>query len=577
MKKLSSKLGLALIIGLLFVLIGNTVMLYNTTKNSVESSIGNFGIDIAKSISSNFDPNLYQSFLENPKETDTYWNLREVLNESRIITGAMYVYTVRVEGQSNVQIMVDGWEKGSDMAVSIGEPTTSLTFDDIKNVLNGETANTPIVHDPEFGDYLSAFVPIMKDNKVIGILGVDISADSVNGITSSVLRSDLPLSVAINIALIAIIIGLLMWYFSKKIKPLQTIRDAAGQMADGNVGIAHEKIMNLTVKGKDEVQQVTESFKLMTQHTMEMISEIKHSSHSLLEATDLINTKMKVINEANGDIFKSIQEVSGATETQLVRSEESSRAIEEMSIGIQKIAEASNDVSEQSNNMNCQVKDGFEDIQLIISQIQNMKGSVLHSSQIIEDLGSQAKEIGTIVSLISDVANQTNLLSLNAAIEAARAGEHGKGFAVVSQEVKKLAEETNKSANLIENKLNHFRDTIELAVANMTKGYSEVEQGAIAVTNTKEKFMSILSAVELVTSEIQEVSAVTEEMSAGSEEISASIEEFATLSKETTNLTKGVAATTDKQLESMEGITTLTSTLSELSTKLEEAVRKFNV
>lgn len=577
MKKVSSKLALALMIGMLVVLIGNTIMLYLSTKNSVELAIRNFSIDIARNISSQFNTELYQEFLENPKESATYWKLREELNDFRKKTGALYVYTLQPDEQKNIFIMVDGQDKGSEYASPIGELTTAAAYKDIELVLSGNTSSIPVIHDPDYGDYLSAFVPIIAKNKVIGILAVDIDAENVNLINSQVLRSELPVSISINMVLNTIIIVFLTWFVARKLKPLHIISKAAEKMANGDLLAAKEQVTKITVASKDEVQQVIDSFTLMTDNTIKMIDEIKDSSRHLSMATIDINGKMKIISDANGVILQSIQEVANATETQLERSVQSSQAVEQMSIGIQKIAETSTDVSEQSSTMNHSVSDGFLHIQSIIRQIDHINDIVMDSSKIIKDLGEQANEIGVIVGIISRIAEQTNLLALNAAIEAARAGEHGKGFAIVSEEVRKLAEESNKSAHEIEERLNHFKTTIEQAVINMHKGSSEVEQGTLAVSHTQEKFKAILNAVELVTGEIQEVSAITEEMSAGSEEISASIEEFASLSKETAILSKDVAASTDKQLESMDTIYELTSTLHNLSTKLEDSVKRFKV
>ncbi|MCH1626393.1 methyl-accepting chemotaxis protein [Ferdinandcohnia quinoae] len=577
MKKVSSKLAFALIIGLLIVLIGNTLMLFKNSKNTVESTIANFGITIADNISTKFDTKAYERFLENPVESDTYWNLREELNDFREKIGALYVYTIKIDEKQNAFIMIDGQVKGSEQASELGEASSAVKYKDVEKVLNGEGSSAPIIHDPEYGDYLSAYVPIKLNNKVIGILGVDIAAENVDEISSEVFRSDLPFMVITNGILIFLIIILLAWNIRRKLKPLETISIAAEKMANGDLLNAQEQITKVKVNGEDEVKQVTQSFQHMTQNNIDMINDIKQSSNLLLNSTNEINQKMKIINQANDEIIGNIQEVAISTETQLERSEETVKAIEEMSIGIQRIAEAATDVSEKSSNMEKHVKDGFDEIQLIINRINNMKDTVTESSKVIEELGEQANEIGMIVGLISGVAEQTNLLALNAAIEAARAGEHGKGFAVVSQEVRKLAEESSKSAKLIEDRLNHFKFTIEKAVMNMHEGTKKVEEGALAVNHTQEKFKSILHDVELVTDEIQDVSAITEEMSAGSEEISASIAEFASLTKETADSTKNVAASTDRQLESMDTISELTSTLNELSLKLEQSVKRFNV
>ncbi|WP_026582839.1 methyl-accepting chemotaxis protein [Bacillus sp. J33] len=578
MKRLSGNIAILMAIGMIIVLMGNITMLYSSTKNSVESSIQNYSLNLADNIAGKMDAEKYGEFLQNPSKNEIYWDLREQLNDYREKTGAFYVYTLVADSkEKEVFILVDGLPNDSDIAADIMTPTTATTYEDVSAVLDGKASSSPIVHDPEYGDYLSAFVPIKKGGEVIGILGVDTDAKDVNGIADQVLLKVLPLNLLINILLILAVITILAWSIRKRLKPLQNITTAAQLMADGDLRGAEETVKSIQVKGKDEISLVTDSFKKMTNHTIKMVEDIKISSEALLVSSNKIENRMDEISQASNLIVKGIQEVAGATETQLIRSEESAKAIEEMAIGIQRIAEASTDVSEQSNTVSQQVKEGFNEIQSIIKQINVIKKTVSESSLYIEELGIQANEISEIVNLISGIAEQTNLLALNAAIEAARAGEHGKGFAVVSQEVKKLAEGSKASAAQIAEKLNHFRTAIEQAVGNMQSSSVLVGEGTALVNSAGEKFNQILHAVEGVTGEIQEVSAVTEELSAGSEEISASIDEFANLSGDTAEISRQVAVSTDQQEEAIENIAQLTINLSTLAKQLEQSVEKFKL
>jgi methyl-accepting chemotaxis protein len=194
MKKLSTRIAMVMALGMAVVLLGNITMLYLSTKNSVESSIENFSLNIADNIASKMETEKYEEFLKKPDQTETYWELREQLNDFRDKTGALYVYTLMADPEKEeVLIMVDGMPKGSEMAADIKTLTTAAKFEDISSVLDGKTSSSPIVHDPDYGDYLSAFVPIKNDGKVIGILGVDINADDVNGIADQVLQKELPI------------------------------------------------------------------------------------------------------------------------------------------------------------------------------------------------------------------------------------------------------------------------------------------------------------------------------------------------------------------------------------------------
>jgi methyl-accepting chemotaxis protein len=577
MRKLSNKLALAMVLGLIIALLGNIAMLYKSTSDSVEASIGNFSIGIAKNIANHIDKEAYQEFLKDQTESDTYWEIRNLLEDFRIKTGALYVYTVGVDEKKGVHILVDGQPEDSKVASAIKEPTSTTKYSDIEAVLKGESTNIPIVHDPEFGDYLSAFVPIKDGNEVIGILGVDINADNVNAIAKEVNRSVLPISIILSILIIGIIVTTLTIYIKRRIKPLETIQLAVSQMANGNLQSANDIIKNLKFTGKDEIRQVADSFKEMSTNTVSMIQDIKSSADLLLDVSKEIDVKTEEMNSSNIEILNGIQQVAGATDSQMQRSEESVRAVEEMTIGIQRIAEAASSVSEQSNEVNNQVKEGYATVQGIVQQINNIEETVNSSSSIIGNLGDQANEIREIVKIISGIAEQTNLLALNAAIEAARAGEHGKGFAVVSQEVRKLAEESKTSAEKISVLLFGFKETIDLAIQNMAQGTKIVEASSTSVAIAGEKFNGILASTESVSAQIEDVSAVTEEMSASSEQIAASLEDFGQLSRGTANISKELAASTDSQEEAMNNISDLTTSLTNLSEKLEQSIRKFKI
>ncbi|WP_409305035.1 methyl-accepting chemotaxis protein [Peribacillus sp. SCS-155] len=577
MKTLSSKIGSAIVLGMLLSLVVNLFMMYKSTTDSVESSVSNYSINLAKSFAKQIDPVEYESFLNDPKETETYWKLRNQLNELRVKTGSTYVYTVSVNEGNKLSIMVDGFPKGEKMAAEINAPTTATTFKDVEGAFKGATSSTGIVKDPEYGDYLSAFAPIKKDGKVIGVLGVDTDAKSVEGITRQVSWKVLPMLAVWSILVIGVVVGLLVWYLKRKLQALKTLTAAAEEMAKGEINEAGKIVEGIKVRGKDEIRSLHESFAYMTQNTADMVSEIKNSSFEIVNISKEIDERVLNSNQSNLKILAEIQKVAGASDNQMLRSEESVRAIEEMASGIQRIAAAASDVSDQSNNVTEQVRNGLDNLGTTIGQINSLRNTVNHSTRNIEELAHKAAEIESILDIISGIAEQTNLLALNAAIEAARAGDHGKGFAVVSQEVRKLAEDSKNSTQKITVLLDNFKNVIQESVLNMQKGFHEVELGTRTISETGEQFREILSSVVKVSEEIQEVSAVTEEMSANTEQIAASVQDFTQLSKETAGVTREVAASTDQQENEMQIVSASTATLHALAERLGQSINRFKI
>ncbi|MGE6376786.1 methyl-accepting chemotaxis protein [Peribacillus muralis] len=577
MNKLSTKIGFVLLAGMVITLIGSLLLMYKSTNDTVEKTIAMSSLDLAGNIAQGINPTAYAEFLNNQSETSTYWEIREQLSDYKQKTGALYVYTLGIDAKSEkVHILIDGMSKEEKKAVSILSTTTATTYSDVKGVMKGKVSTTSIVHDPEYGDYLSVFVPIKQGNEVIGILGVDIDASKVDSTASKVLGGILPLTIIINVILIAIVVGALIWYLTRKLKPLHQVSMAAKEIANGDLIAANELISNTKVKGNDEINVLVKAFAEMTNKTISIVHSMKSSSLQLLEASSDIEHKINEMDISTQYIVKGIQQVAGATEVQLHRSEESSRVIEEMTIGIQKIAEASSEVSEQTNHVSIQMSNGNKDLNGLSEQILQVKDVMLQTSSEIKKLDVQANEIVNIVHLITGIAEQTNLLALNAAIESARAGEHGKGFAVVSNEVRKLAEGTKESATNIQESLLNFKSIINKSVAMMETGTKEVEEGTKVVLNTRETFNETIKSYEHVSDQIQEISAITEQMAAGSQEINASIENFAALTKETAEASQQVAHSTDQQAQSMEDISSSTTSMVKLANGLEKSVEQFN-
>ncbi|NCT38044.1 methyl-accepting chemotaxis protein [Bacillus sp. EB93] len=360
---------------------------------------------------------------------------------------------------------------------------------------------------------------------------------------------------------------------TKKLSPLLKVSLAAKEISNGDLLTANKLIRNTRVKGNDEIKVLVKSFEEMITNTTMIVNSMKSSS---LESSSDIEHKIKEMDTSTQYIVNGIQQVSGAAEVQLHRSEESSRVIEEMTIGIQRIAKASSEVSEQTNHVSTRMSIGNQDINELSNQILQVKDVMLQTSSRIKNLDEQANEIVNIVHVITGIAEQTNLLSLNVAIEAARAGEQGKGFAVVSNEVRKLAVGTKESAIHIQESLLHFKSIINESVKMMETGTNEVEEGTKFVLNTRETFKQTIKSFEHVSDQIQEISAITEQMAASSQEINASIEDFAGLTRETAVASKQVAQSTDQQAKSMEDISFSTSSMVKLANDLETSVERFN-
>ena len=575
MYKLSNKITGILLIGMLILLIGNSFMMYTSSKASVEMAIRNFSVDIATNIASQVDEVQYAQFLENPVENEVYWELREQLDDFREKTGALYVYTMKVE-QNTEYMMIDGQPQNSDDASAIMEVATG-DVEEVIPVLNGGTSSSPIIEDLEYGNYLSAFAPIMLNGDVIGILGIDIDATNVGAIIQAVTKKELTFSLVINTLLILGIVLLLALFVKRQLKPLEKISLAANAIAEGDLKKAQHMIHHIPVQGTTEIQAVSKAFGQMTAKNIDMISQIAQSTEHLTAMATKLDAEMAQMSNSNSQTSKAVYDVNYAAHTQLTLSEETYLAIDNTAINMQQIAEASSVIQDYSATTQQQVQVGTTEMTQLVDQMARVSSAVSQSEQTIQQLQAQIQEIHAMTTLISSISDQTNLLALNAAIEAARAGEHGKGFAIVADEVRHLAEESNQSSQFIQNKIGIFENVMQQAIQQMQHTKNEVTTSTTAVETVQNSFEQITASVVAVSHNMQDISNSTNEISSHSEEVSATFGELISLSQSTVALSEHANAYISQQETIVTDVVLMSNELQRISQQLQETTDQFKI
>nr|WP_279664933.1 methyl-accepting chemotaxis protein [Ectobacillus ponti] len=389
----------------------------------------------------------------------------------------------------------------------------------------------------------------------------------INGPANQLL---LTLSVIGVVALVVIGIAVYL-YISYISKNLQKVNALSTVMAEGDM------TAQLDIRSADEFHDMAENFNAMTENLRQMIGKVSDNAQHVLQTAEQLEQNAGQTSAASEQITAAMQQVAAGSMTQLNSLEESVRAMTEMSQGIQVIAEASSSVSADSRQAALQAKDGKAAIERSVQQMAALHETVEQSAGVIAELGMRSKEIGEIISVISSISDQTNLLALNAAIEAARAGEHGRGFAIVAEEVRKLAEQSAESAAQISDLISYIQGHTNQAVQAMEKGTAEAKAGKLVVEEAGHTFASIVALVEQVSAQIQEVSAASEQMAASAEELSASVENLSGISRHSSVSTQEAAAAMQEQLASVESMRTATTELRGMSQSLEELVAVFKI
>ncbi|MGM0843760.1 MAG: methyl-accepting chemotaxis protein [Bacillota bacterium] len=356
----------------------------------------------------------------------------------------------------------------------------------------------------------------------------------------------------------------------RKIKPLAKLSYMAQEIADGNLDVEE-----LQTKSKDEVAVLTKSFNKMSSNLKSLLHSVHQASENVAASSEQLLASAAQTNTATQQVSASVDEIASGGEEQLRQVQESTQAITEVAGGIQLIADTSASVAKSSDETSQKSLTGEENITKALTQMRTIEENVSKTAHAIKKLDDRSKEIENIVSAITNISSQTNLLALNAAIEAARAGEHGKGFAVVADEVRKLAEESNSSAQQITSLIQSIQADTLTTVDQMNQVTEDVNTGVGLIEHTGSTFKEILESAQNVASQVQEVTGVSEQMAASAQQVSASFEAFSSISENASARTQTVAGLAEEQSASMEEITASAETLSKLAQDLQDQVGRF--
>lgn len=419
---------------------------------------------------------------------------------------------------------------------------------------------------------LTGYAPIFKDhdpnNEIIALNAIDFNAKIVtertlDSVKSSVLLGLIPLIIACLVTI---------YIISRKTKPITLLIDYAKKIADGDL-----TVQKLSVKNKDEIGLLANTLNQMAENLRQVIKEFNSSASHVATSTHVLVKHVQQTNDASEEIAATMEELSAGVDTQVQTIEETSGTIQEMSNGIQQIATNAHNVSNTAVEATNSATKGNKSIQTAIHQMNEIKETVNGLSKVIEGLGERSREINHIIEIITEIADQTNLLSLNASIEAARAGEHGKGFAVVADEVKKLAEQSSNSALQISQLINAIQVDMETAATSMNVATSEVNTGIGVVTDVGHSFEQLNDYIQDVSNKIHAVTEAVQQMSIGAEEIVESINHITTISETAAINSQDVSAKTEQQVELMSQINDSIHSLSAVTDNSREIISKFKV
>lgn len=444
-----------------------------------------------------------------------------------------------------------------------------LTDDDVdislKNavgkMVKGENGITHYF-DKNIDNYI-AYAPVSGTDWSIG---VDVPVVEVMGKLQGFMYS-----AGISFVIILLVTISIVFFFAGYLaRPIQKISSFANRIAKGDLTME-----GLEIHSKDEIGMLAKAFALMVTNLRNLLKQISQTAEQLAASSEELTANSEQSAQSSGQVASLIVDVASGAEGQTSSTSEMLKTMEFMNGGIQKVVEKNSFMTEVTEKTTFSALEGEKVVKEAIVQMQSIEDTVTDSALVVKRLGERSKEIGNIVGAISMIAGQTNLLALNAAIEAARAGEQGRGFAVVADEVRKLAEQSHKAAEQIAELIKEIQVEIDKAVVAMNKGTTEAKLGTIVINHAEERFGEIAHLVNEVSAQVRDIEIEIQGMASSSEKIVYAVRDVDAGSRRTAGHTQEISASIEEQAAASEELSASSKSLAMMAQELQGAIQQF--
>ena len=417
-------------------------------------------------------------------------------------------------------------------------------------------------------DYEGRYIPLKDGSgKNVGILFMGVLKSESD---RSILRLETNM-VVVNILVIIAAIVLVILFTNPIIKSVNKIVSVIEGIASGNFKVKAD------VKRKDEIGVIAKNVNIMVEKVGSLLYDIKEASLTVSSSSQQVMASSEEICKVAEQVAEAIDEVARGAMEQAATTENGNRQIQGIVKSLDQITEEMNNSKKLAQQAKEIVQAGGKSVEIQELKMGENRQLSCNAAVAITELSIKSNEIGQILEVIKSIAEQTNLLALNAAIEAARAGEAGKGFAVVADEVRKLAEQSGVSVKKIAGMITEVRESVDKAVAEMGKAEESVAQQSDALANTVNAFKEIKWMVESISDKIETVTEASDALYENAKIAGDGITGIASIAQQTAAGTEEVSASTEEQTSIINQISGSADNLAKLASELREKVEKFNV
>lgn len=551
--------GIFITIGIsLYYLLQTTVTAAITSSLSGLSSIAAYELEGRET----------SDLMQNKENSDIYKRIDKgvdfLFNKTQNLVDRFYIIYSDKSGQW-CYIM----DKSKNSGARFGDPYTDTTHEDIRQqaIKTGLPADAVIDYGKD--SLLTSYIPVKTNDGINALICIALNEKVINNLKILVAAV---LAALMSLAMFCVFL-VVNRITKKQTKSIEKLLEKIKSMAE----MEGDLTQRIDINSNDEIGELAE-------YTNKMFSSIQNILIKVQKlAVHLADTSSGFAQAFEAET-KSFQKMDSFTKelASRVQSEASELAlaaenINEIDHSLSQIANNSQIVVESSLDMNRNALEGNQVMELLISRYSDIDSVVMESSEQFSHLASKSELINSIADTISAIAAQTNLLALNASIEAARAGEQGKGFTVVADEIRKLAEESSKSAKEIYQLIQEVRKGIETAGNSMEIVADKTSEGSRIVEETKNKFGEIGKSIRHVSKMLEEVSAASEEMSAGTTLVAEKLESISEISSKNSGGIAEVAVDIDNQNNIIKSLSEKSTELSSISVELANGLSRLKL
>ncbi|MEW5322368.1 methyl-accepting chemotaxis protein [Geobacillus thermoleovorans] len=359
--------------------------------------------------------------------------------------------------------------------------------------------------------------------------------------------------------------------YRRFVAPIAVINEHLGKMTGGDLTV------RIPLDRVQQLRPIAASLNDMANAWQSVMGQIQHHAEEVAQYSQQLAAVAEQTTKATEQIAASMETIAASAEEQADAVRATAASVHDISQTLSGVACHTKDVAHRAEKTSAKAEDGKQSIGQMSEQMQFIYDHVQTLGQVVKGLGERSNEIGQITEAITGIASQTNLLALNAAIEAARAGEQGKGFAVVADEVRKLAEQSARSAQQISELIGYIQEETKRAVASAERVISEVAKGLNVAAACGQSFAHIREEVGQVSRQIGQVSSAIEQMTEHARQVSDALQQMTNIVEQSASGAANVSAATQEQMASVEEIASSSTSLGQMADEMRAMLKKFSV